>query len=126
MKETVDLISIFFSIIPTVLYVKSHRLLRNNLTYIIIMLLAILLAFLGSFLNENHYRLITLNPILFLVLYKIFDSVIVRKLKRHIYFGSRFESDFEVKNATIIDLTLQFILISLPFLLLAIAKYIHN
>ena len=123
-------ISIFFSLIPTCLYPKSHRLLRNNFIFISAFIFAVLITFVGWFFNcdfakpgfKLSYFMLTLNPLIFLMLYKLFNLFILHKLNRNIYFRDRIVTDVETTNATWLEFGLQNILAFLPIILLLIGK----
>jgi hypothetical protein len=70
--------------------------------------------------NEKRFSLTSLSLVTFLILYKIFDRIIMRKYDRHmhlVYFGgpfNRFDYDVNERENTRQENLFQFILFIIP------------
>lgn len=119
----------FFALIPCFVFPKCHKILRQRKYYLIAIMLGTTLFFINSFLvysdsrYSHHERIIDyflfFNPLLFLILYKIFDAIIFKRLKRHIYFRTLGGTDNETRGSTWFEFFLQLIL-GTSFLICAI------
>ena len=65
-----------------------------------------------------------LNPLSNLLLYKLFDNIILKKYKRHIYFYRKYSTDIESIESTWLEFLFQMILFSSPLLLAWLGKSI--
>ena len=128
-------ISFAFILIPTVLYPPLHKILRIQNTYksilyftILLPIISILLLFFDSSDIQNHNTFFSLSPLFFLLLYKYYDRLILRKYERHIYFFVQFNhsiySDDESDDSTSLELWLKLSLTIFPFLMSAGINYL--
>lgn len=123
-----------FTWIPSLVYPKSHKLLDEKKYYIIAIVLAflVLVTYAGLEYRDDFSKTIDGResyfyfgtPLLFLLLYKVFDAIIMKKFQRHIYFRTRGGSDEETSKSTWLDFSFQMILCLTPAISLAIGKII--
>jgi hypothetical protein len=131
-SENLILFIIFFFVwIPTFIYPRSHKILRSAKFYNYSSVVAILILILSMMKyemllsqNEKIQILISLSPILFLILYKQFDKIILRKLNRNIYFSTKYLNDKESLGQTSLESLFQFTLVFIPLICAAIGLLI--
>jgi len=109
-----------FPSIPTMVYPKCHKLLNDIKYYLIAVSFAVILLLANSYLEyksdleDSKEKILSyftfINPLVFLILYKLFDTFILKIYKRHIYFRTRGGTDIESRKATWLEFTLQIIL----------------
>ena len=128
--EIFTLISV---LIPTLFYPPSHKILRNKIVYIVCIGLSLLvlgIALSYSAENPNNKTrtdaLLAFSPLTFIILYKLFDSYIRKKLNRPIYFSKRYIKDLETTEQTNLELTLQTILGLIPIMWLGLAILLYG
>ena len=129
-------LSIFFVFIPTIIYPPVHKMLRDNVAYISLIIFAIILAIISGLLfnsslteTEKINSLISLSPITFLILYRQFDKISIEKHNRHIYFTMRYGnywSDQESAEATWSEWYLQMSLFFIPLFWAGIGILMFN
>jgi|GEM_PF-4361139 len=118
----------------TLVYPPAHRILRNKKTYNILFYVSILLPILAIiayynqiFRNIKETFFLSLYLFIFLILYKYFDTYILKKIDRNLYFKVRYNSvwkDEESDEVTSIEEWFNLILIILPPILCYALKYI--
>lgn len=131
-SENLILFIIFFFVwIPTFIYPRSHKILRSAKFYNYSSVVAILILILSMMKyemllsqNEKIQILISLSPILFLILYKQFDKIILRKLNRNIYFSTKYLNDKESLDQTPLESLFQVTLVFIPLICAAIGLLI--
>ncbi|MEK8181246.1 hypothetical protein WMW71_12915 [Flavobacterium buctense] len=119
-------ISFFAIFVPTLIFPQSHKILRNKSNYIAILVMCIVLLILSinaltitSTELEKQNALSPICPIVFLLLYKVFDKVCLKKYGRNMYFHIKhnyFWEDGESEEATWLEFLLQFSLLIIPFM----------
>jgi hypothetical protein len=67
--------------------------------------------------NEKIQILMSLSPLTFLILYKLFDQIVLNRLGRHIYFYVKLGVDWESDDQTKLEWILQTILVFIPLYL---------
>lgn len=128
------IIVMLFTWLPSMLYPKSHKLLDTKKYYIIAIVLAFLVLVIYAGLeysddfsktNDGKQSFFYFGiPLLFLLLYKGFDAIIINKYQRHIYFRTRGGSDEESNKSTWLEFSFQIILCLTPLISFGIGKII--
>ena len=122
-----------FCLIFTIIFVFAfiinppwHKILRNKKTYIIILYISIFLpivSFLtlfGEFENPRISVFVTFYPLIFLVLHRHYDNLILKKYKRHLIFSRKYNviwKDDESDYATSTDNWYQLLICLIPLIL---------
>ncbi len=132
-NKIVVAISILFIWLPLG-FPSVHKILRNKKIYNSFLFLSILLPIIsfatwynGINNNQKSSSFMTFCPILFLILYKFFDNIILKKYNRHIYFYRRYNiicKDVESDYAKSIDRWFQFLVIIIPMISCGVASWI--
>jgi hypothetical protein len=134
MNGIIFALSCAFIFIPTI-FPSTHKVLRKQKEFKYILFFAISLPVFSISLLifdpdeiENHNSFMSLSPLFFILLYKYYDNIILRKYGRHIYFFIRYNhalySDDESDESTSLKLWLQLSLTIFPFLLSAFINFI--
>lgn len=101
---------------------QSLRFLRISRIYNQVLFLCVILLLVGIGLqfqdnyncDERHYLFYPSYPIVFLLLYKITDIIILKKLNRHMYYLTmKNVVDEESSNSTFLENIIQFVIISI-------------
>ncbi|NDK56665.1 hypothetical protein [Pontibacter fetidus] len=116
-------LTLFFVWIPTFIAPPTHKYLRNNIVYACCTIVAILI-FGWSIANYNQttspieksHIPLYVSPIVFLILYKVFDNIVQRRLGRHIYFWMKFMRNKESVEQTFFEWLLQMVLVFVPLI----------
>ena len=74
--------------------------------------------------NVKIQILLSLSLILFLILYKQFDKIILRKLNRYMYFSTKYLNDKESLDQTSLESLFQVTLVFIPLIFAAIGLLI--
>jgi hypothetical protein len=104
-----------------------HKILRNRKTYAGFMCFSILLPII-SFVtwnidlpeNEKSSAFMAFYPIIYLVMYNIFDNLILKKYNRHLIYTVKYNVirvDDESDNAKSLDNLFEFLLVMVPLLI---------
>lgn len=124
-----------FSLIITIIFVFAfiinspwHKIFRNKKTYNYILYISIFLpivSFLTLFGEVENPRIsafVTLYPFIFLILYRHFDNLILKKYNRHLIFRRKYnviwkdnESDYATSTDNLYQFLISFIPIILPY-----------
>ena len=106
------------------MFPPTHKILRNKSTYIVILFMWFVILIISiktlthnSTESEKQFALSPICPLLFLMLYKVFDKVCLKRYGRNIYFQleyNRFWEDDEADEATFLELLLQYSLLIIP------------
>ena len=133
MNGIILIISFAFIFIPT-LYPPIHKILRIQKTFKSILYFTILLPIisilfvLAGFTDFENSFFISFSPLFFLIFYKYYDGIILRKYGRHIYFFVRFNhsiySDDESDETTSLEVWLGITLTIFPLLMSFMMKYL--
>jgi hypothetical protein len=121
------LISIFFVMLPTIIVPITHKVLRNKKVFysLVVFSLGLIVAVSSEYnirldQGDKINFLISFSPLTFLILYKSFDNIILKKLNRHIHFyaGLILSTywDEESKDVTDLEMFLQSVFLFIPFL----------
>lgn len=103
-----------------------HKIFRNKKTYNCILYISILLpivSFLTLFGEVENQRIsvfVTLYPFIFLILYRHFDNLILKKYNRHLIFSREYNviwKDDESDYATSTDNLYHFLISFIPIIL---------
>jgi hypothetical protein len=135
MNGIIFALSFAFVVIPTILFPSTHKVLRKQKEFKYILFFTISLPIFSILLLifdpdeiENHNSFMSLSPLFFVLLYKYYDNIILRKYGRHIYFFVRnnhvLYSDDESDESTSLELWLKLSLSIFPFLLSALINFI--
>lgn len=116
-------LALFFVWIPTFLVPPIHKYLRNNLVYTCCLIIAISI-FGWSVANysenlppiEKSHTPFYIGPLVFMILYKVFDKIVQRRLDRHMYFWMKFMRNKESVEQTFYEWLLQMILGFVPLI----------
>jgi len=127
------ILSMFFIFIPTMIYPLSHKILQNKISYQVALIFAIVLPLMSLYIfnssldvTEKINSLISLSPITFLIFYKQFDQIILKRYNRHIYFSMKYSISKESKEATWLEWFFQMLLLFIPFLWIGIGILIFK
>lgn len=133
MEVILLLACLLFTSIFTLFLPMTHKIFRKTSVYMYFMLfsfsMVIIFIFKGNTIDNSDktlYLASCLSPITFLLLYKLFNSIINWKYIRPIYFYANYiiYKDGESENATMLDRTLQMILLIIPGFLYYIGSLI--
>lgn len=125
---TTDLIYVsgFYCMFPTLLLPYSHRLFRYKLSFFFLLAFALFIAFIGYNLYDEELErdeklklLVSLGPVTFCALYRLFDFMMINFNNRHLHFYVRWNlmpHDPESDKSTSLDYLFQFILMSSMFI----------
>ena len=116
-------LALFFVWIPTFIVPPTHKYLRNKIVYICCIVVAILIFSLSvanysqniSPIEKSHIPLY-ISPLVFLILYKIFDMIVQRRLNRHMYFWMKYMRNKESLEQTRFEWLLQMVLVFVPMI----------
>ncbi|AKQ45871.1 hypothetical protein TH63_09810 [Rufibacter radiotolerans] len=116
-------LALFFVWIPTFVVPPTHKYLRNNTVYICCIIVAISI-FGWSLENyspnlpqiEKSHMPLYISPLVFLILYKLFDNIIQKRLERHMYFRMKYMSNKESEEQTWFEWLLQMVLGFVPLI----------
>lgn len=111
----------------------THQILRQPKLYMTFLGLSVFLALI--LLITINYPLSTtdkvlsftlLAPVTFMILYKFFDTLILRTYKRHLYFTNRYASNDEAQESKILDNLFQITLCAIPFIWVIVGSVIFK
>jgi hypothetical protein len=104
-----------------------HKILRNRKTYAGFMYFSILLPIISFATwnidlseNDKSSTFMAFYPIIYLVIYKNFDNIILKKYNRHLIYTVKYNVvwvDDESENAKSLDNLFEFLLIMVPILI---------
>lgn len=116
-------IALFLVWAPTFIVPPIHKYLRNRIVFICYIVIGVLIS--GIYTANYVHNLSTLekshapfyiSPLVFVILYKVFDMIVQRKLNRHMYFNTRYATNKESLEQTTLEWLLQLILIFVPLI----------
>ncbi|MFC4816726.1 MULTISPECIES: hypothetical protein [unclassified Flavobacterium] len=127
MSLIIGIISFIFTFSMSVF--QLHKVLRNDRNYKVVFTIATLLPLLSliDYLIGDTiaiFNFLSLGPICFLVLYKVFDKIILLKHNRHIYFYTKHSQAKESIESTWEEFFYQTFLFFIPFFLIGIGQWI--
>ena len=89
----ITIISLMWLFIPVFVYPPIHKIWRKKRSYNLSLIIALVLPILTILTFQNSFTTIekqslffSICPILFLLFYKYYDRIILKKYNRHIYF----------------------------------------
>lgn len=126
MAFIVGIISFIFTFIMSTS--QLHKVLRNYRNYRVIFIIAMLLplvSLIDYFISKSFdvFIFLSLAPICFLVLYKVFDKIILLRYNRNIYFYTRYSQEKESIESTWEEFFYQAILFFIPIFLIGVGKW---
>lgn len=122
----ITIISLMWLFIPVFVYPPIHKIWRKKRSYNLSLIIALVLPILSILTFQNSFTTIeeqnlffSICPILFLLFYKYYDRIILKKYNRHIYFYvdwslNYFIDDEESEESTSLEFWLKLSLFIFP------------
>lgn len=117
-------ICVFFVFIPGLIHVKLIKYLRISKYYNRAVICAVVLIVISVFMWKDfeiqklkHLRFIGFVPLVFLILFKSFNTIWNLYFKKDLYFYQRHSKDFESINSTWKEFFIQFFIVFFPLVI---------
>jgi len=123
-------LALFYGFFMVIWCSRFYKILRNPKFYYGLLAISVMPVLFYAIFNHGNFNVdriavLTFFPLISLILYQVFDRIILRIFGHHIYFQRKYSSDFESAEAGWLEFFFQMILVLCPFLLLFLDKILR-